>query len=196
MNFSNNKTVIDINNLTSLNNDCTEKESRIRNNKRIADYRTYNVNSTNRANFINSMNRVGIYQNNTAEGRGQYIDNESILLNGKKGNIMTSNKKKDGKCLPTRLFPGGPFMGAGQSTLKNPDLKSELMKGKITSVPKSKNNLSGIYINRFIPLLPKIEESVQNPKHIIPNYWVRGGESTRNVIHNIDYLKNCSNIGR
>ena len=142
------------------------------------------------------MNKVGIYQNNNRDGRGNYIDNESILYNGKKGNIMTSKKKKMGKNLPTRLFPGSPFMGSGQSSLKNPDLKSKLLKGEQTSVPKSKSNLTGIYINRFIPMIPKLKKNIQDPNHIVPEYWVRGGESTRNVVRNIDYLKNCSSLGR
>lgn len=196
MSFQNQKTVLEINKLTSLNDDCSERESRIRNNQKLADYRIYNVQSMNRANYIDSTNRVGIYQNNNRDGRGLLIDNESGLLNGKNGNILTSHKKKTGKNLPTRLFPGVPFMGAGQSTLKNPDLKSELLSGEQTSSSRSCGSFAGVNINRFIPLLPCLEETVQNVSHIVPTHWVRGGESTRNIVRNIDYLKNCSQLRR
>ena len=36
MNYTNRKNVLEINNLTSLNNDCLEKESRIRNQNSVS----------------------------------------------------------------------------------------------------------------------------------------------------------------
>ena len=82
-------------------------------------------------------------------------------------------------------------MGAGQSSLKNPDLKSKLMFGEQTHTGKSCNSLSGASANRFIPLVPCLKDNVQNVSHIVPEYWVRGGMNTRTIIRNIDYMKSC-----
>ena len=84
------------------------------------------------------------------DGLGQAVDSGSSLLNGKMGNIMTSKSKRTGKGLKTRLFPGSPYMGAGQSTLKNTDIKSKLMSGQNTHSNKAGGSLAGVYVNRFV----------------------------------------------
>ena len=43
-------------------------------------------------------------------------------------------------------------------------------------------------------MIPNLKKNIQDPNHIVPEYWIRGGESTRNVVRNIDYLKNCSRM--
>lgn len=192
MSCQNDKNAFHINALTRLNDDYTEKESKIRNNHTIANYQYFRPKAVNRNNYLDSVTRVGIYQNNNRDGRGQMVDNESGLLNGKRGNTLTSTGKKSGKQLPTRVFPGAPFLGSGHSTLQNVDVKSELMSGLQTSTAKSTGALAGVTINRFIPLLPCIRDNIQDPNHIVPTFWVNGGESTRNVVNNVDYLKRCS----
>ena len=66
-----------------------------------------------------------------------------------------------------------------------------MLYGELTNYGKSSNSLSGISINRFIPLIPSIRENIQDPEHIVPSYWVNGGLSTRNNLKNINYLKSC-----
>ena len=90
-----------------------------------------------------------------------------------------------------KSFFRNTFLGRGESTLKMPDLKSRLIVGEDTSQSRACNTLSGISIDRFTPLVPCLEENVQNTKHIVPEYWVRGGMSTRNIIRNIDYMRTC-----
>jgi hypothetical protein len=82
-------------------------------------------------------------------------------------------------------------MGAGQSVLKNTDLSSRLIYAEDTRVKKSSNGLSGVSIDNFIPLVPSIADNIQDPKHIIPEYWIRGGMSIRTVVRNVDYMKSC-----
>jgi hypothetical protein len=53
------------------------------------------------------------------------------------------------------------------------------------------NSVSSYSANNFIPLVPEIQENIQNIDHIIPTFWVRGGMSSRTVVRNIDYLKSC-----
>ena len=59
MSFRNQKDAFSINNMTRLNDDYTEKESKIRNNQLINDYRTFNI-SHLLDQYLDSTNRVGI----------------------------------------------------------------------------------------------------------------------------------------
>jgi hypothetical protein len=117
MSFQNQKDAFSINNMTRLNDDYTEKESRNRNNLLMNQYRNFPMGTLNRDQYLDSTNRVGIYQNNNRDGRGKMVDNESNLLNGKNGNILTSQDKRNGKSLGTRLFAGAPYMGAPANNL-------------------------------------------------------------------------------
>jgi hypothetical protein len=138
-----------------------------------------------RKTYIDSTNTLGILQDNNYDIKGQNINKATSLRNGNVENIYS---KKE---LDTRLFPGSPMMYTGQSVLKNPDLSSRLKYGEDTRVSKSENSASSYSANNFIPLVPNLAENIQNPEHIIPTYWVRGGMSSRSVIRNIDYLKSC-----
>ena len=182
---------LNVYNKTRLNDDDCEVDSKNRTNQLINDYLIFNPGQNNRSQYLNSACGVGVYQSGNMDGLGQAVDNGSSLLNGKMGNIMTSKSKRTGKCLKTRLFPGSPYMGAGQSTLKNTDIKSKLMSGQNTHSNKAGGSLAGVYVNRFTPLIPCLKDNVQNVSHIVPTHWVRGGESTRTVVRNIDYMKNC-----
>ena len=104
---------------------------------------------------------------------------------------IASGIKKCDKLLQARPFITVPFMGAGNTCILNADVESKLKFGEDTFVPKSMNELSGITIDRFIPLIPCIKDNIQDPIHLIPSSWVRGGADTRAVIRNIDYRKQC-----
>jgi hypothetical protein len=106
-------------------------------------------------------------------------------------NQLTSHKTKCGKLLQARPYITTPYMGTGKSCALYPDVESKLKFAEITTVPKSINSLSGITVDRFIPLIKCIEENIQDTKHLIPTNWVRGGADTRAVIRNIDYRKDC-----
>ena len=45
-------------------------------------------------------------------------------------------------------------------------------------------------------MIPSLAETVQNRKHIIQEdndqSWVRGGIPTREMVRNMDYIKNCN----
>ena len=189
MSYINKKTVFQINKQTRMNDDYSEKENNIRNNRQMREYQLFPNGSGNRKNYINSMNNVGVYHNKNGDGRGHFIDEESSFRNGKFENISTNDGDKVSKQLSTRQFKGVPFMGSGQSTLKNPDLKSKLIYGEQTTTGKSCNSLAGASVNRFTPLIPCIKDNVQKISHIVPEYWVRGGMNTRTIIRNIDYMK-------
>jgi hypothetical protein len=185
---------LDVNKSTQLNDDYCEKESIIRNNQKMHQYHQYQGQSStsmNNQNYLNSLNTHGMYQGKSRDGSGLYVDKDSSMRNGKNGNILTSTKSKSSKILDTSQHLNTPFLGSGESVLKHPDLKSKLLSGEDTYMPKSCDTLSGISIDRFTPLVPCLKENVQDTKHIVPEYWVRGGMSTRNIIRNIDYMRTC-----
>ena len=82
-------------------------------------------------------------------------------------------------------------MGRGSGIIDYTDINSMLNFGEDTRVKKSNNNVAAYSADNFIPLVPNIAQNIQNTKHIIPEYWVRGGMSSRVVTNNIDYLKSC-----
>ena len=86
-----------------------------------------------------------------------------------------------------------PFMGRG---IGDVCLESEIRPGESTFQNRPCNNLAGVSIeNYFTPMIPCLRQNVQNPKHIIPELsskcWVRGGQDSRQMVRNIDYLKKC-----
>ena len=66
---------------------------------------------------------------------------------------------------------------------------------ELTGSKRACNTLSGIYIDRFDPQLDHIKENVQNPIHLIQQdndiNWIRGGQPSRQIIRNQDYLQKC-----
>ena len=176
---------------TRITDEQDEQLNNHDNNLRIHNYHTVNHSSSNLADYHQSLDTRGVYQSSVGGSQGHFVDEDSHMKDGSMGNILTSDKSKSSKSLDTSHFLGTPFLGSGESTLKMPDLKSRLMFGEDTSQPKSSNALSGISIDRFTPLVPHLQENVQDTKHIVPEYWVRGGMSTRNIIRNIDYMRTC-----
>lgn len=177
-----------INQNTNIQNEKCLYQSQNINNERIFDYNFLpNINPTenSRNSYIQSTNIVGVLQNSNYDISGKNINNSTLLRNGELQNL---EPKKE---LDTRIFPGSPFMGSGQSVLKNTDLSSRLKFGEDTRTSKSSNALSSYSADNFIPLVPSIAENIQNVDHIIPTYWIRGGMSSRSVVRNIDYMKSC-----
>ena len=78
----------------------------------------------------------------------------------------------------------------------NVDVESVIRPGIRGTDDRPCNSLSGVTIgNYFTPMIPKLQEEVQNEKHIIPEdsmqSWVRGGLPTRQMARNEDYLRRC-----
>jgi len=86
-----------------------------------------------------------------------------------------------------------PYMGRGP--LADAALEIILQSGEDTSQKKQCNTLSGVYIDRFVPLVPCLEQNIQNPVHLVEEVasrdWIRGGIPSRDIVRNTDYLKKC-----
>lgn len=146
-----------------------------------------NINYSDNIDYLENISNNNIRGVNNKTNYGSYIDKESSLRYGK----LTNIKNKDNKILKPRPFATTPYSGHGSHKIKDPVIYSKLMDGIDTHAKKSTNSLSGVSMDRFIPLVPCIKDNIQDPKHIVPEYWVNGGESTRAIIQNVDYFKMC-----
>jgi len=154
--------------------------------QKLSDYQVTNFyNDSDRKKYMKSLDHPGLSACGNKDGYGSFIDTESNLLQS----TLTNPKYK--QQLITRPFKGWPYMGAGETHIVNPDLYSRITSGADTRTKKAADSLSGVSIDRFIPMVPCLASNVQNTEHIIPEYWVRGGESSRAQIQNIDYYKLC-----
>lgn len=119
--------------------------------------------------------------------KGANIDSDSRLRNARN---LTHLKYR--QQLFQRPYATVPYMGRGVG-----DVCAEcfIRTGEDTAMNKPCNTLSGIYIDRFDPQVPLIKNNIQNPIHIIEEdndtNWIRGGQPSRQVIRNKDYLKKC-----
>jgi hypothetical protein len=168
----------------SLNMNTRENNSNCMNNV---------LNKSNNKIFEHQFSILSNKNNNYVNTNGLTTQNDYNLNNIEKSTKLRNSKilKKTKKELNTRVFAGSPYMGRGSGVIDYTDINSMLNFGEDTRVKKSNNNVGAYSADNFIPLVPNIAENIQNPKHIIPEYWVRGGMSSRVVTNNIDYLKSC-----
>ena len=76
------------------------------------------------------------------------------------------------------------------------DVESVIRPGIDAGDDRACNSLSGVTIgNYFTPMIPRLQDEVQNTVHIIPEdsmqSWVRGGLPSRQMQRNKDYLRRC-----
>jgi len=185
---------------TNLSNDNEIIKNKNKNNENISSYYLHPLWNPEKKSevspiqqqYLNTMSQSrGRFQNKVIDPLQQTIDIESNLLLGKDGNLQTSYPQKRTKQLASPLFAVTPDLSQGQIVFANPDLMSNLWNGYETRVKKSVGPTAGVNINRFTPMVDCLEQNIQNTKHIIPEYWVRGGMDTRSIIRNIDYLSAC-----
>ena len=110
--------------------------------------------------------------------------------------LRVGKTRKFPKC-PNQLFARPyltvPYMGRGPGNMV---LESQLTPGEDTSSGRSCNTLSGVTIpHYFTPLVPHLDHNIQNPEHIVQETvdegWVRGGNPSRLIVRDIDYLERC-----
>lgn len=164
----------DLNRQTSINLDDCEVDSRDRYNDSQAKYTLLNF----------ADNEIAAV-----------IGDDSNLRYGVLGNLQTAPHHKYEK-IPVCTAPlslTSPYMGAGSAGSTIPDQEP---RAETTSKRKTCNGISGLAINRFVPLIPELQDSIQDPRHLIESGWIRGGMHTRMTIRNADYLKSCGIKGQ
>lgn len=201
MSFINQKTPQFVNQQTTFNMDACEKEAQVRNNQVMARYSLEDCakfRSDNRANYMQNLEFTGMYSKRQGDGGGMFVDEDSALRLGTHGNTLTStlkSKNKRGLEAQPRMVATVPNMSAGCGTRNglNPDAASIMMAGETTRTGKSCGTTSGYDYTHFhmTPLVPCLQENVQNVSHLESPYIKRGGIDTRAILQNISFYKNC-----
>ena len=121
--------------------------------------------------------------------KGCLVDNDTTLRQDKDKltNPRTINQVTE------RLSATTPNLSKG---FYDVDVESVIRPGDFATDQRPCGALSGVTIgNYFTPMIPKLQDEVQNIKHIIPEdsmqSWVRGGLPSRQMQRNQDYLRRC-----
>jgi len=137
----------------------------------------------------NATDNVTInFKNGYGQEQACAVDSGSKLRFG-----LTRRFPKCKNQLLTRPYLTTPLMAKG---VFNCDGDSELKFAEDTKIKRSCNTLSGITIpNMFVPLIDHLSYNVQNEKHIVQEAvdpaWRRSGNSSRNIIIDVDYSIRC-----
>ena len=138
------------------------------------------------------VSQVGINFNGGAgwiAEKGCLVDNDSTMRQEKS---KLTNQREINQVVE-RLFLTTPNLKTG---FHDVNVESVLRPGDTISDPKPCNSLAGVSIgNYFTPMIPKLQQEIQNTKHIIPEDssrdWLRSGLPTRQMVRNSDYLRRC-----
>ena len=118
---------------------------------------------------------------------GCNIDDDSKMRNAK--NITNPRLIHQ---LNTRPYLTVPYMGRGSGNIC---VESVLNNSEDTGQKRSCNTMSGINIDRFVPLVKCLEGTIQNPENIVQEGasedWVRGGVPSRQMLQDKIYLDKC-----
>jgi hypothetical protein len=175
--------------LTSVKNDQDYIDYDIEQSKGTYNYVSSDHNQNNRQHLIESATCSPTI--NFKDGKGTSL--RDIDIDSKVTFSKVKYERKHQKQLHERPFRTMPYIGRGTHKVND---ESFIMSGETTKQGKQCSSLAGVTIdNFFTPLVPSLQATVQNSKHIIPEEskrdWVRGGMSTRNIIKDIDYFSRC-----
>ena len=143
---------------------------------------------------VDTHMRSGIQSSNRPTARRSnegFVGTSDTPMVDMKGSIGQS-ARMDKRNLQQRTFKTAGYKSAGHTNNNYIDVESRIHIGLDTrSHGRACGNYADVHIDTFTPLVPCLRDEVQNVKHIIPEYWVRGGAGTRVIVRNIDYLRMC-----
>jgi hypothetical protein len=122
-----------------------------------------------------------------AEGFGfdmKGIDSDSTLRN----NPVLEGRSRCPLRVQARPFSTVPFMGNGRG---NQELESKLQQSEFVRTGKECGTVSETFFaTQFVPLIPHLENNVQNPKNLVPEVaaagWIRGGIPSRQYVRDLN----------
>jgi len=170
------------NNFTGLRDESCYTSYKTHKNKQISDYwmPSYHVGDmgrNSRKSYFSSLSEPGMYLSND-DGKRTVVGVESKLQKGNTSRAPYAIPEGMNVLKRNSQETWGDIVISKESQLRKGDKPPHLKTRKITE--KS--------YDRFVPLIPSLQKSVQDPKHIIPTMWKRGGEDTREMVKNIDYV--------
>jgi hypothetical protein len=168
--------------------DACAIEARDAQNKSLNEYRLFNPYSTSSTKCDDAESKIKefttvnhtTYKDGYGNANACRIDADTTMRLGAQ---ITNERYK--VPLNTRLFTAVPNLSRGGLA---PEVESRLTQGQDTQVKKSCDNLGGIQIDRFVPLLPCLKDTIQNPETIVPK-WTWGGEPTRDSMRQRQFLE-------
>lgn len=188
-----NNTSLNINNLTSLEDDNCEIKAKVRQSMGPGLYHVTDVwkdcpdttanNIRNQEIGINISGYNGII--NTVVGKdGCLIDTNDKLRYGELTNnnsIYLLNKREN---INTNPYIKGKY---------NVDVENTITSSELTSSDKTCNSLKNESISNhfYTPMIDKLYNNIQNPQNIIFENTL-GGISTRNLMRNLDHNQKCN----
>jgi hypothetical protein len=165
--------------------DIHTKQSRENANYFMRNFYSCNLNSIE--DLAYSQQRV-IYKNGYGSigKNGDQVDKSSKMRHSNLTNFKNINQL-DG--LP---YTTSPNLSKGKGDIC---VESFLKSSEDTFQQRPCNNLAGMNINRFVPMIDCLKKNIQDPKHIIPEMvddnWIRGGAHSRQIVRQKKYLEKC-----
>jgi hypothetical protein len=122
-----------------------------------------------------------------AEGFGfdqKEIDTDSVMRN----NPTLEGRSRCPLRVQSRPFATVPFMAGGRG---NQELESKLQQSEFVRTGKECGTVSEVFLSgQFTPLIPHLQNNVQNPKNLVPEVaasgWLRGGIPSRQYVKDLN----------
>lgn len=156
-------------------------------NQSIGDYRLFNMYRTNKPDCTDdkkqvtefmSQNRM-VLRDGYGLTNGCMVDVDSAIRLG--GEITNERYKEQ---LQPRVYHAVPSLNRGGLV---PEVETRLIQAEMTN-KRRPCYVAEEYTGRFLPMLPCLENTIQNPKHIVPE-WTWGGEPTRDTVRQRLFLE-------
>ena len=178
-------------NNTRLNDDECDVESKDLQNNSVFEYNMLNVYQTNKDNEKEckiNYDKIKEFQvNNRMNMRdGVGYTNACRVDNDSSARQVELTHDRDRQQLFSRVFQGGPNVNRGgfESVID-----SKLTQGSVVIKKENTNILSEKSYDRFEPMNTCMLDNIQSHKNIVPE-WKWGGEGTRDVLSQRDFLEN------
>lgn len=122
-----------------------------------------------------------------SEGFGfdqEQIDSDSILRN----NPTLEGRSRCPLRVQSRPFATVPYMAGGRG---NQELESKLQQSEFVRTGRECGTVTETFFStQFVPLIPHLENHIQNPKNLVPEVaaagWIRGGIPSRQYIRDLN----------
>ena len=136
--------------------------------------------------FAHSQPRIMIQYPDGYLNNPKIVDISSKLRNQNMTNFKGINQ------LQGYPYTTSPNLSRGKGNIC---VESFLKSSEDTFQQRPCNNLAGMNINRFTPMVSCLKDNIQKPTHIIPELvdseWIRGGQASRQIIREKNYLEKC-----
>lgn len=153
-------------------------------NKRLEDYMLFNSYRGNLLECNDEVKKIKEFmtENNMTIRDGYGFTNACQVDNDSSMRIDSNKINRDKNQIFTRTFQAVPDLSKGDINVDN---ESRIQQGEMTF---DDFQCQGKPFDVFTPMLPCLQNSIQDPEHLIET-WTRGGETTRDTIKQKEFLE-------